>query len=145
MKTRKFILALIVLTALSVANSTVVLAVPPSVIEPPEAVQPYWDNTSFVNVTLSFTGTTANVGAVVRGFSGTSRITATAILSRRNASGTFSTIQTWRNLSADGTMLTFSDTHAVTRGYTYRLTINANVTRNGSTEAVSNWIDRALQ
>lgn len=143
MKTRKSIVVMLLIVILSVMSSTSVLAAPIAKELPP-AVQPFWENTSSVSPTLSFTGTTANVGGVVRGFSGTTRITATVTLARRNANGSFATVKTWSDLSANGATLAFSNTHTVTRGHTYRVTISANVTRNGTTEAVSNWFDRVL-
>jgi hypothetical protein len=65
-------------------------------------------------------------------------------LERKTGTNTYTTIRTWDNLSVNGATLTFSGTQTVTRGFTYRLTINANVTRNGTTEPVSNWIERSL-
>jgi hypothetical protein len=56
-------------------------------------------------------------------------------LQRRNANGTWTTERTWSNSSANS-VLTWSGTNAVVAGNTYRLRVEARVTRNGTTETV---------
>ena len=103
-------------------------------------IQPFWTNVSEVRPTLSFSGTTANCSAFVQGFSGTTKIAATVTLARKNGNS-WTTVKTWTQ-TANSTVLTWSGTQSITTGNTYRLTITANVTRNGTTETVSNWIER---
>ena len=107
------------------------------------AMQPHWENTSSVTAGLSFSGTTANCSAIVVGLSGTTRIVATIRLERLE-DGILRPVRTWSNQSANASTLTFSNTHTVTRGFTYRLTVEADVTRNGVTERATSWVERTL-
>ncbi|MDR2590544.1 MAG: hypothetical protein LBC71_06130 [Oscillospiraceae bacterium] len=115
-----------------------------SVYSTPIAIQPYWANVHSVTVGLSFTGTTANCAARVQGHVGTTKIVADVILELWVGTNSYITIKTWNNIIVYGSTLTFSGVHNVARGFTYRLTINADVTRNGTTESVSNWIVRGV-
>ena len=139
MKSRKTIVVLMIAVMMCSTNT---LAQTPS-SNPPIVIQPFWTNASEVNPKLSFDGTTATCSAIVKGFSGTTKITATAKLGRKTGTSTYTTVKTWSDLSVNGATLTFSDTYTVTKGYTYRLTISADVTRNGTTESVSNWIEKS--
>ena len=103
----------------------------------------YYTNTSQVQVGLSFTGTTANCSSTIIGFSGTTKITATLSLYRINANGSLTLLKSW-TASSSITMLNIGETYAVSAGYTYRLSVSAQVTRNATTESVSNSVDRAL-
>lgn len=107
----------------------------------PFPIQPFWANTSGIDVTLSISGTTASCSAVVEGYSGTTKITADVTLERKATNGTYTTVKTWSNQSVSGTRLLFSETYTITSGYTYRLTVTAKVTRNGTTETASNWME----
>lgn len=105
-------------------------------------IQPHWTNTESISSSLTFSGTTANCGARIVGMSGTTRISATFTLQRR-VNGTWVTIKTWTESSSSNT-LNFSGTHTVTKGFTYRLSVNATVTRNGVSETVSSWSENTL-
>lgn len=96
---------------------------------------------SKIDTLLTFDGTTAKCSGTVQGLSGTTGITATYTLQRKETNGTYTTLKTWANLSASGTTLRFSDTYTITKGYTYRLSVTANVTRNGTTETVSSSVE----
>ena len=102
-----------------------------------------WVHTVSCTATLSFTGTTANCGTVVIGATGTTRITATMTLHRVNADGSLTRLNGWSH-AVNGATLVMAETHTVTSGHTYRVTVNASVTRNGETEHVSNSIERRL-
>jgi hypothetical protein len=73
----------------------------------------------------------------VTGVSGTTRITATVYLQRKPVNGTYTTIKTWSGLSSNNLIFSFSDTHPVTSGFTYRLRLDATVTRNGTSESIT--------
>lgn len=96
-----------------------------------------WTNTSYVKVKLSFSNGKGALGADVIGKPGASQITGTAELSRQNSNGTYTTVNTWDNLSSDSNILTFDATYYVATGYHYRLTVTATVYRNGTYETVS--------
>lgn len=100
-------------------------------------VSPQWTNTDVVNLSLSFSGSKGSCGACVIGKTGTTEITGTVVLSRKNSDGTYTAVKTWNSLNATGNMLIFDSTYYVTTGYTYRLAITAAVYRNGTGETVS--------
>lgn len=62
-------------------------------------VSPNWTNTSSVNTNLSFNGGLGTCGAYVIGKSGTTQITGTVVLSRKNSNGTYTAIKTWSGLN----------------------------------------------
>jgi len=101
-----------------------------------------WTNTDSITVGLSFTGTTANCTARIIGMPGTTRIAATVTLERLDG-GVYRQEKSWTQ-SVSGERLDFSQTHSVTRGFTYRLTVTADVTRNGQTETVTASTTRTL-
>lgn len=96
-----------------------------------------WTNTTSVDVNLSFDGSKGICGACVIGRVNTTKITGTVKLDRKNPNGTYTNVKNWTDLKATGNKLIFDKTYYVSKGYTYRLTINATVYRNGSGEAVS--------
>lgn len=98
--------------------------------------EPFWQNVSRVDVSISFSGTTANLYAGVFGLSGTTRISGTVRLERLEGN-TFRSVQSWPVLSTSQNLI-FTESVTVTSGNTYRLSISANVTRNGVVEHVSN-------
>lgn len=104
-------------------------------------IAPQWVNTDVVNISLSFSGSKGSCGACVLGKTGTTKITGTAVLSRKNSNGTYITVKTWRGLAASGSKLIFDATYYVTTGYTYRLTFTAMVYRNGTAETVKGYYE----
>jgi hypothetical protein len=93
-------------------------------------------NTDSAKATLNFSGTRAACSAVVDGKSGTTKITATALLKRVNSNGT-TTVKTWSGLSTTSESPYFDSSYYVARGYTYELEIDAKVYRNGTVESIS--------
>lgn len=102
----------------------------------PVGIMPLWTNTFSASASLQISSGTASCSGSVIGFSGTTRITATFTLERKNTNGTFSAVKTWSGLSSNSATLTFSGTHTVSSG-TYRLKGTAVVTRNGTSETVT--------
>ncbi len=102
-------------------------------------VRPMWQNTSWTYTQLTFSsGGTAQCSAIIQGLPGTTRITAIVMLERRLADGTWYLVKVWRGVGVYGDLLTFDENWGpVVSGYTYRLTINAAVTRNGVVESVT--------
>lgn len=99
-------------------------------------MQPMWTNTDVVSADLVFYGDCADCAAIVYGKSGTTKITATAVLSRVTSSGTYA-VKTWSGLSTSGDTLYFDGQYYVASGYTYEFQINAWVYRNGTVEYVT--------
>lgn len=100
-------------------------------------ILPQWANTVSITLSLSFDGGRAICGARVIGKTGTTEITGTVVLERRNTDGTYTTVKTWDDLEASGSILIFDGIHYVATGYTYRLSITATVYHNGTAETVS--------
>jgi hypothetical protein len=103
-------------------------------------ITPYWSNVSAISQYLTFSGGNANCVTNIYGMSGTTKIVATFILQRVNAGGSLTTIATWSNITANSDILPWSGSYPVTSGYTYRLTVNAAVTK-GTTENVSTYTE----
>ena len=124
--------------ALTFATLLSISAVPAHQVSATESqyieIDGFWQNTS--SVTASVNRQSGTVTASVNAFSGTTSITATVRL-QRQVGNTWTTVQTWSNLSSSRTTLAFSESVSLTSG-TYRATITANVTRNGVTETVTN-------
>ena len=84
---------------------------------------------------LSFSNNYANCDVSIQGKSGTSSITNGSVVLKDNYGNT---IKSWNNLSATGSLFTFSkSTSGVISGNTYTLTVIATVNRNGIAETVS--------
>lgn len=98
-----------------------------------------WTNTTSVDVNLSITAGSGVCSARVIGKAGTTSISATVKLKRKNSNGTYTTVKTWNNLENSGTRLLFDEVYYVTTGHTYRLTITATVYRNGTGETVTGY------
>jgi len=105
-------------------------------------ITPYWTNTSSINLYLSFTSSTANCSAIVRGKTGTTKITGTATLARKNTNGTYTIVKTWSGLSTNSNELIFNESYSVSSGYTYKLTINATVYMGSNGENVSSSVEK---
>lgn len=95
-----------------------------------------WENTDVASVFLNFDGDCAECAGYVEGKTGTSKITATALLKRVNSNGT-TTVKAWTGLSASGANFYFDKSYYVSSGYTYIFEIDAQVYRNGTVEYIS--------
>jgi hypothetical protein len=100
----------------------------------------FWTNTSQISIALDVTGTTATCGSKITGHPGTTKIVATFVLERKSG-GTYTNVKTFPTKTVYGEVLRFSDTCTVTSGYTYRLSVSAVVTRNGTNETVTAWTE----
>lgn len=96
-----------------------------------------WTDVDTFKIKLNVDGNVALCTASVVGKPGTEKITATAVLARKNSNGSYTTVKTWSNLSASGDSLYFDETYHVSSGYGYRLTVDATVYRFGSNERIT--------
>jgi len=96
-----------------------------------------WQNVTSLSVGLSFNNDKGSLSGSVIGYSGTTRITATAVLDRLNSNGTYTQMYSWNNLSSNNNYLIFNQTYYVARGYTYRLTFTPTVYKDGVGETVT--------
>lgn len=143
MKIRKPLIIMLALMMICIASINVFAAEPSGQRTISDnIITPCWTNTESIHLDLGFSGTRADCSAMVIGKTGTSRITATVKLQRKNTNGTYTNVKTWAGLSANGSTLTFNDSYNVTCGYTYRLMINATVYKGGSGENVSKSVEK---
>ncbi len=98
-----------------------------------------WSHVYMLDIFLSVRNGRAACGSFVLGQTGTTRITASMNLSRKNANGSYTTVKTWSGYETTDDYLIFEEIYYVARGYTYRLTVTTTVYRNGSSETVSGY------
>jgi len=127
-----------VLLVLILAFTAVPLqAISASSTRTPIEIMPFWDNVNSITPSLSISNGIATCSVTVIGRPGTTKITAVVYLQQKNSNGSFTTIKTWSGISANSSVLTWSATHPVTVGQTYRLRVDTTVTLNGKNETVT--------
>jgi len=131
---KKKMMSVIFAVLILLTSSTAAYAVVPKALMD---VQPFWVNTAAMTVVLSITNGKAVLSASVEAYSGTTKITAVAVLERLNSDGTYTEQERWDNISSDNRDLDWTSTRYVTKGYTYRFTFTPTITRNGVSETVS--------
>ena len=104
------------------------------VSEEPVVMTLDWANIDRYAIELSIPSGVATCFVQVIGRPGTTRISATLMLQRRNPNGTWNIIRTWSN-QVNSSIMTLSGTEPVAAG-TYRLRCSITVTRNGVNETV---------
>ena len=101
-------------------------------------VDKLWTHTALISADIHVIGNgTITMSGSVLGNPGTSSITVNAVLERQNSNGSFSSIASFNNIRATGIIWDWTRQHSVARGHTYRLTLTATVTRNGTSEVVT--------
>jgi len=101
-------------------------------------IEPFWENAATITLNMSFSNGTITSTGRVNGKNGTTAISATFVLAKRNANGTFTEVDRWTARNGDIAMLL--STSRTTRNQsagTYRLSVSASVTRNGRVEIVN--------
>jgi len=97
-----------------------------------------WQNVANISLGMTFSNGTITSTGRVNGNNGTTAISATFVLARRNANGTFTEVDRWT--ARNGNIAMLLSTSRMTRNLsagTYRLSVTANVTLNGKVETVS--------
>ena len=106
------------------------------------SITPYWDNIRVCAPILTFSGTTAVCDVAIQCLSGTTEIDPKITLQKENASGGFSADTSWEPGAASGSSFTWSGTRRnCVSGTDYRLKVEADVTRNGTTETITVYSD----
>ena len=97
-----------------------------------------WQNAATISLNMTFSGGTITSTGIITGQNGTTAISATFVLARRNANGTFTEVDRWtaRNGTNGMILSTSRSTRNLSVG-TYRLSTTASVTRNGRVETVT--------
>ena len=98
-----------------------------------------WVNTNDVKLNLFFVDGKAECVGVINGISGTSSISATFKLERKGLLG-WSLEKSWSKNSI-GESLSFFGTNAVAKGYIYRFSVTAKVSKNGVIETVNTSVE----
>lgn len=98
------------------------------------SISPQWTNVNDITLDLYFEDGEAGCSGKIRALSGTTKISAIFKLERK--SGTSWILEKSWSQSSSTNSLSFFGTDAVVAGYTYRLSVTADVTRNGVTETV---------
>lgn len=107
-------------------------------------IMPLWDNTRSVHITHGLVDGKACCSVNIYGYSGTSKIDNVTITLYKKVGKALILIEEWENLSATGSKFSFYDEVAgVASGYTYRLTVTADVHRNGTVENIDTYGDTA--
>ena len=105
-------------------------------------IEPFWQNTSQIILSLSFSNGTATASGTIIGKSDASSISATYSLQEK-VGNSWVTVHTWASQSTSGRTLGFSGTASATSGKTYRLTVSGSVTNTaGSVESVAGNTER---
>jgi hypothetical protein len=110
----------------------------PNVLQGTESavsISPQWTNVNDITLDLYFEDGEAGCSGKIRALSGTTKISAVFTLERK--SGTSWILEKTWSQSSNTNSLSFFGTDAVAAGYTYRLSVTADVTRNGVVETVS--------
>ena len=136
------VMAVVMLCTINPVTNAAVVSNSVANVENVIAITPFWVNTSEVTVTLSYSGTTAIRSGVIDGLPGTTRIVADFVLERRISNNNYTVVKRFPTRTVNSASLRFSDNTTITKGETYRLSVTAVVTRNGTTETVSNWVER---
>lgn len=105
-------------------------------------IAPMWENTSDITLALSYSSGTVKWNSTIVGEPNTTKITATFTLYKINANGTYTSLGTW-DASSTTLRLTTSGSATGSAG-TYKISVTAKVTRNGTTETVDNSFETAL-
>jgi hypothetical protein len=126
-------------TALCLAVILLFAAVPAA-----SAVTPFWTNVNSVTVVITSSGTSANCIVSITGLSGSTITDADVTLYKKNASGTYVYQTAWNDQSSTTNTLSFSQPYTVVSGATYKLSVTADILRNGVTETVINSHERTI-
>lgn len=108
-------------------------------IEGEVSISPQWTNVNDITLDLYFENGEAGCSGKIRALSGTTKISAIFKLERKISSG-WALEKSWSK-SSDTSSLSFFETDAVSSGYTYCLSVTADVTRYGVTETVSTSVE----
>ncbi len=103
----------------------------------PVGMSPMYVNTTSISASLTFSGDTATLKGTVQGKTGVTQISANTQLQRKSGT-TWETIESWSNtLYSD--QLSISKTATVSKGYTYRVKLDAKVTAGSVTESITQY------
>lgn len=100
-----------------------------------EEIEPFWQNAAAITLDMSRNGGTVTSSGRIAGQAGTTAISASFTLARQNANGTFTNVDSW-TASSNSMLVSSSRSTTGQSAGTYRLSVSASVTRNGTIETV---------
>jgi len=134
LRTRNKILA-VALCCLCLAFSAQPAAVTASASN--AAIQPFWTTLSSIALSMTYSNGQVHWGGSISGNSNVTSISATYTLEKRNANGTYSSIDSW-SFSGSNSWLDSTGDKTTSKG-TFRLTVSVTArTSSGTTETTSN-------
>lgn len=133
---KKICVLLLVFSVLLAVGISAFAQKKPSGSQTDSGIHILWVNTDSATASLNFSGNCADCTSEIFGKTGTTKITATALLKRVDGNGT-TTVKAWTGLSASGDSFYFDRNYYVSSGATYEFEIDAKVYRNGKAESVS--------
>lgn len=102
----------------------------------PEQISPMWDNAHTFTAALKFTQTTGKITVTVVGQPGVTNISAEVKLYYKNSAGSWVKEEDW-TYDADQMYLTITESFTGTTGVEYKIEVEADVYKEGSTETLS--------
>lgn len=105
-------------------------------------IQPQWMNVSSIRLTMDYSGGAVDWTGEITGYSGVTDISATFTLEKKNASGKYESVASWK-ASSSKSYLYKEGSAAGTHG-SYRLSVSATVKGPSGTEPVSSSIVKTL-
>ena len=106
----------------------------------PEQISPMWLNTRSMTADLSFDGARGNVVVTISGESGVTNIIASIKLYYKNLNGGWTELNFNWDYDVDDQFFAMHETFVATRGYEYKVDIEATLTRNGIEETITKTI-----
>ena len=106
-------------------------------------IVPYWSNTSEVTLVHGYVSGKAACSVTIEGMSGTTKIDNVSITSYKVNRNRLIEIERWTGLSDVGDTFSFyGEASGVETGSKYRLTVKADVHRNGTVESLNESSER---
>ena len=123
------------LVCLSVIMTMAFVAVPAQAAVVDNTVEPCWDNTAIINLTLGFDDGIGGADAFVAGYPGTTKIEASVYVYRK--SGLLWKYVTEEHVTINAMTGVLSCSFSATQGTYYKAEYTFIVTRNGTNESIS--------
>ncbi len=106
------------------------------------AVEPRWSNTRWVTLYHEYINGDAHCEIEIRGFSGTTKIDNVDVELYKSDQNCLLLVKCWENLYVNESVFYFYEiVENVEPGYEYRLSVSADVHRNGTVESISEYHD----
>jgi len=121
-------------------------SVPSAFAAESSANQPFilqWVNTAAIEMNLTFSNGNAMASCIISGQPSVTDISATYVLQRKNANGTYTNLITWSGRNSKSQDIIFDESYPVKSGYTYRFKASATLTAKGVSEQVSDSIEKS--